>query len=384
MTPLKILALPSNEGAIGQLRIIEPIKQLSEAGLVEPVMLNPNKQIGHKDMVDIITKTDILWFQGVMNQQFLWQITNTRRFNPNIKLVLDVDDNLFKVNPWNPSYTAFTLDECIDTGDMKIKLPKERNTARIRMLETLMMEADAMIVTTDLLAATYSHLNDNIYIMPNRLIWENWNFPHIPIRDDGKLRISWSGGSSHLVDWLECHAACKRIIEKYPHTRMQFQTSPSCYEDFLRDFGKEKVEIHDWVDYTGHSFRMNCLKPDIAVIPLHEDQFSVCKSDLKFAEYSALGVPTICSDIPPYNKCVIHGVTGYLAKDDFEFEKYLEILINDKVARETMGKAAYEWASKERRLESNVESIRAILDDIMGLPHWHIMPKAEEKVLVDA
>jgi glycosyltransferase involved in cell wall biosynthesis len=374
MKPLTVLAMPSNEGAIGNLRIIEPCKQLAEAGLIELIMFHDAQQVNHAQMVETIKKTDILWFQGVMNQQFLWQILNCRRFNPKIKLVMDIDDNLFHVNPWNPSYTAFTTDEYVHTADQAIKLPKNRNLARIRMLETLMMEADAMIVTTDLLAAAYSHLQDNIYIMPNRLIWENWHFPHIPKRDDGIIRISWSGGSSHLVDWLECHGACHRIITKYPNVKMQFQTSPQCYADFIRDFGRDHVEIHDWVDYTGHSFRMNCLKPDIAVIPLHEDEFSVCKSDLKYAEYSALGVPSICSNIPPYSKIVQHGKTGLLAADDLEFEQHLETLINDKVARETIGGLAFEWARKERCLEVSINSIKEILDDIMFLPNWHIMP----------
>jgi hypothetical protein len=373
--PITVLAMPSNEGAIGQLRILEPVKQLAEDGLIEPIMFNSSKATDAKALMETIQRTDIFWFQGVMNQQFLWQILNCRRINPKIKLLMDIDDNLFHVNPWNPSYTAFTTDECIDTADAQYKLPKQRNLARIRMLETLMMESDAMVTTTGLLAAAYSHLQDNIYVMPNRLIFGNWDFPHIPKRVDGKLRVSWAGGSSHLVDWLECHAACSRIINKYEHVYMQFQTSPSCYEDFLRDFGKDKVELHDWIDYTGHSFRMNCLKPDIAVVPLHEDEFSVCKSDLKFTEYATLGVPTICSNIPPYSKSVIHGVTGFLANDDLEFETYLEKLINDPVLRETMGKAAYEWAKKERKLETNLDSIHAMLEDILKLPNWHIMPK---------
>jgi len=382
MKKLTVLAMPSNDGAIGNLRIIEPCKVLGENGFIDPIMLNVNKPITHEELTEVIKKTDILWFQAVMNQNFLWQILNCRRFNPNIKLVLDIDDNLYNVNPWNPSYTAFTTDSSINAGGVDIKLPKHRNLARLRMFETLIMEADAIVVTTDLLAATYSHLNNNIFIMPNRLIFEKWDFPHIPKLKDDKIRISWMGGSSHLMDWLECHAACARIIKKYPNVKIQLQTSPDCYSDFIRDLGKENIELHDWIDYTGHSFRMNCIKPDIGIIPLHEDEFSVCKSDLKFSEYATLGVPCVCSNIPPYSKVVEHGVTGFLANDDIEFEKYLEMLINDSALRDNIGTNAYEWAKKERCLEDNVESVKSILDNIMELPHWHIMPKVETKEAV--
>jgi glycosyltransferase involved in cell wall biosynthesis len=181
------------------------------------------------------------------------------------------------------------------------------------------------------------------------------------------------------MDWLECHAACKRAIEKYPDAIMELQTSPHCYAEFLRDFGEEHVILHDWIDYSGHAYRMNCLKPEIAVIPIHKDEFSVCKSDLKFAEYAALGTPCVCSNIPPYSRCVQHGVTGFLANDDIEFGKYIDILIENKELREQMGKAAYDWAYENRRLESGIVQTNAILDEVMALPHWQIMPPVTKK-----
>jgi glycosyltransferase involved in cell wall biosynthesis len=345
-------------------------------------MYESEKGIDLNKFEQIVRSHDLVWFQSIMNQFFLWNLLNTRRFNPKIKIVMDVDDNLYTVNPWNPSYESFTTDEEINFGDMKHKLPRIRNHARIRMFETMMIESDAVVTTTEVLAARYTHLNKNIYVMPNSLIWENWNMPHIPWRNDGKIRIAWSGGSSHKMDWLECHAACRRITQKHANVLMEFQTSPMCYAEFLRDLGEDKIVLHDWIDYTGHAFRMNCFKPEIAVIPLHEDEFSVCKSDLKFTEYAALKVPCVCSNIPPYSRSVQHGVTGFLAKDDLEFEKYLDLLINDSELRAKMGQAAYDWAYQNRRLEGNVDAIKGILDEIMTLPSWHIMPDIQKKEVV--
>lgn len=376
---LKILIVPSNPGAIGKLRLVEPAGSLADAGLAAVTMFESEKGIDLNLFERIVKETDIIWFQAVMNQLFLWNMLNTRRFNPKIKLVMDVDDNLYTVNPWNPSYESFTTDDEVNLGNIKHKLPKQRNHARIRMFETMMIEADAVITTTDMLAARYSKLNEKIYIMPNSLQWEKWNIPHIPWRNDGKIRISWSGGSSHKLDWLECHAACRRLTQKYPNVLMELLTSPMCYAEFLRDLGEQKIILHDWIDYSGHAFRMNCFKPEIAVIPLHEDEFSVCKSDLKFSEYAALKVPCVCSKIPPYSRSVIHGVTGFLAIDDLEFEKYLDLLINDPELRAKMGQAAYDWAYKNRRLEKNVAEIKGILDEIIAQPAWHIMPEISKK-----
>jgi hypothetical protein len=381
MSKLKILAVPSNPGAIGKLRIVEPCMMLSDIEAADIVMFEAEKAMDLQAFENICKTTDVIWFQSVMNQLFLWNMLNTRRYNPKIKLIMDVDDNLYTVNPWNPSFESFTTDDQIDIGTSQFKLPKQRNNARIRMFETMAIESDAIITTTGMLAARYSHLNKNIYVMPNSLIWSNWHIPHLPMREDGKIRIAWAGGSSHKMDWLECHAACKRMTVKYPNVFMEFMTSPMCYAEFLRDLGQEKVILHDWIDYTGHSYRMNCFKPEIGVIPLHEDEFSVCKSDLKFTEYATIKAPCVCSDIPPYSKCVQHGVTGFLAKDNLDFEKYLDILINNPELRKTMGQAAYDWAYENRRLEKTVYNTKEILEEVMELPSWHIMPERKtEKI----
>jgi len=372
---LRIFAQPSNDGAIGHLRILEPCQMMGELGLVETVILDNQKPIRTATMVEMLKNTDIVWFQACMDQKYMWNILNCRQVNPKIKLVMDVDDNLFAVNPWNPSYTAFTTDEKYEGQEHVVALPKQRNHARIRIFQTLMKEADAIITTTELLAAVYSQLNKNIYIMPNRLIMRNWDFSHIPKINDGKIRLSWMGGSSHMMDWAQAHGAIKRIIEKRDNIIMQFHTSPEAYIDFIRDLGKEKTELWNWIDYSGHSFKLNCTKPDIGIIPLNDDEFSICKSDLKFIEYAMLKVPCVCQNIPPYSKSVTHGVNGFLANNDEEFEKCIELLIGDEDLRRRIGEAAYAWAKRERNAEEGAREVYEMMKSIMELPSWQIMPE---------
>lgn len=371
--------MPSQEGAIGQLRILEPCKELGEQGYATTTVLNKEAQVKTEEMIELIKKTDIFWYQSVMNQKMMWNFLNVRQINPNAKLVIDIDDNLYCVNSCNPCYTSFTRDEKIEGKDFFIKLPKGRNHARIRMFETMMRESDAVITTTELLAAAYSHLNKNIYVMPNRLIFSRWDFSHIPIRQDGKIRISWMGGTSHMMDWSVVHAPLKRVLNSHENVLIQFHTNPESYIDYIRDFGKEKCELHEWIDYSGHSFRMNCTKPDIAVIPLHEDEFSICKSDLKFSEYATLRLPCVASNIPPYSKSIIHGKTGFLASNEDEFEKYLNMLVKSPELRKEIGDNAYEWAKENRCLEKGIIETKDILEDIMKIPKWHISPKIIEK-----
>jgi glycosyltransferase involved in cell wall biosynthesis len=46
--------------------------------------------------------------------------------------------------------------------------------------------------------------------------------------------------------------------------------------------------------------RVAALVNPVAVIPLDDSPFSACKSAIKYFDYAAIGVPTLCSNLPPY------------------------------------------------------------------------------------
>ena len=60
------------------------------------------------------------------------------------------------------------------------------------------------------------------------------------------------------------------------------------------------------------------LRWDVAIAPLEDDAFTRCKSDLKYLDYAALGIPGVFSDVRPYRDTVRHRETGLLAANDRE------------------------------------------------------------------
>ncbi len=50
----------------------------------------------------------------------------------------------------------------------------------------------------------------------------------------------------------------------------------------------------------------------LAVIPLEASRFAACKSAVKWFDYAAAGVPTLCSAVSPYAEVIRDGVTGGL------------------------------------------------------------------------
>jgi glycosyltransferase involved in cell wall biosynthesis len=54
---------------------------------------------------------------------------------------------------------------------------------------------------------------------------------------------------------------------------------------------------------------------DLAIAPLVDTEFNRCKSELKFLQYSAVGLPSLSSNCPPYSNIVKHGIDGILVEN---------------------------------------------------------------------
>jgi glycosyltransferase involved in cell wall biosynthesis len=80
---------------------------------------------------------------------------------------------------------------------------------------------------------------------------------------------------------------------------------------------------------------------DIALAPLERNNiFCRAKSEIKFVEAGALGVPVIASRVDAYCDAITDGVNGYLASNETEWVAALRSLIQDRSLRLRMGQAA--------------------------------------------
>jgi glycosyltransferase involved in cell wall biosynthesis len=100
------------------------------------------------------------------------------------------------------------------------------------------------------------------------------------------------------------------------------------------------------------------------VAPLKNTIFNEAKSELKYIEYTALGVPGVYSDLPPYNSVVKDGFNGLLAKNSAEWELKLEKLILDQNLRIKIVENAQKDIKKSYLLKYRVEEWEDILQNI--------------------
>ncbi len=78
---------------------------------------------------------------------------------------------------------------------------------------------------------------------------------------------------------------------------------------------------------------MKNLSWDVGIAPLEDTIFNRCKSDIKFLDYSALGVPGIYSRVPSYKETIHHLETGYLVENTPSAwtEALAELLTNNEL-----------------------------------------------------
>ncbi len=73
-----------------------------------------------------------------------------------------------------------------------------------------------------------------------------------------------------------------------------------------------KVTVLPLLSYNDFKSKIQTISNPIAVIPLDSSTFSSCKSAIKYFDYSAAGIPVVCSDVLPYADVIESGVNGLL------------------------------------------------------------------------
>ncbi len=83
------------------------------------------------------------------------------------------------------------------------------------------------------------------------------------------------------------------------------------------------------------------LRNPIGLIPLDDSIFSSCKSAVKYFDYSCLGIPCICSRVPPYADVVHDGRDGLLCADHVDdWANAIRGLASDASRRTQLASAA--------------------------------------------
>jgi len=99
---------------------------------------------------------------------------------------------------------------------------------------------------------------------------------------------------------------------------------------------------------------------DIGLMPLPLTEFHASKCGAKLIQYMGIGIPSISSPIGVNREIVKHGINGFQAIDEFEWQTIVLNILNNKYDLEEIGNEAFNTAHENY-------SIKAVLPQIIEL-----------------
>lgn len=261
-------------------------------------------------------------------------------------IIYEIDDVLFyeDIPKYNKFRSAFKSDEV-------------QNSAR-----TIMNEADEMTVTCQYMKDYYLSKTDNknITIIKNYMprFWMDGFYDErkIGIRFDKNVkkrkrpRVLWAGSGAHLNTTTTNEPDdFDHIIDVVIKTKKKYQwvffgACPRPLEPLVRS---GDIEFHKWVSIYDYPRKKHTLNADVMVAPLQDNPFNNSKSDLKYIEGCAFGIPVVCQDMHTYQNA------PFKFNSASEMVDQIDHIVSDKNTYMKLSRKARQYADT-RWLEDNI------------------------------
>jgi len=366
MRSLRILSMPVDKGGCGHYRIRQPFYMLKTYSEHDVHIIDAEKDITN-ELVKVLPAVDIFVVrQGVPiggTKKRLGSVMNklSKFSGKEVKLkgkwVMDIDDNMELISPYNEHYVDNGVEEYYDShlkkwiwkdgvGNFDLK----DNRRRLLLALSSLKEADMVTVTTLKLAEYARQYNNNVVILPNSVDFKQWW--KLPLKPNKQLRVGWSGGFSHYEDWYSIKEPLNKLLREY---RFKLVMVGTYFKGIIDEDLRYLVEDYAWVDFSGHSFRMMCMNLDLAIIPLADLPFNRYKSSIKWYEMSSIKIPSVVANIEPYSTDIADGINVWGYKDTTSFEKSLRTALERPDLRKKYAENAYDWVFKHCNAKINTK-----------------------------
>jgi len=298
-----------------------------------------------------------------------------RTWKSNISLLL-AEELVEKVRK-EGAHLVYSIDDNLLDLKFNVIMQNELTDEKLMVIRFLAREADAIIVSNHYLQQRLSSLNSNIFVVPNALderLLENRIFHqgYETIDSNSKKVIGYMGTHSHDDDLMMILQALRATLRKYLN-RLELQLIGGIADtSILKTLDGLSIKLIDIGNNDKYPDFMRWmsknLKWDLAIAPLEDNSFTRCKSDIKFLDYSALGVPGIYSHVAPYENTIRHLETGYLAKNNSQaWLEAFDCLLNDEALRKNLAKNAQEYVLKNRTLKQCAKNWQDAILSITGV-----------------
>lgn len=218
------------------------------------------------------------------------------------------------------------------------------NPHRLKQVEEAMEACDAVTTTTKYLKKKYGKFAKRIYVCPNGIDWNRYALEK-PQRGSA-VNVGWAGATGHweaIAPWLISVAQVMDMNED-----VNFVTiGQPIADEFKPRYGQRALSV-PFATIEQYPAAMTLL--DIAIAPAANTRFHRGKSDLRWIEAGALGIPIIAS--PMLYPEIENGVTGFWASEPDKVLEYLMVLAEAPDVRKAVGEAAQTYVRENRTVQA--------------------------------
>ena len=229
-------------------------------------------------------------------------------------------------------------------------------SAKIDRYRAVMSLCDVILVSTERLAKHAREFHNDVRVVKNALS-SNFLDSAKTVYESKARRIGnsitmayMSGSSTHDFDFKVMEESLIRVLTEYSHVRLKI-VGPV---DFSRDFHSfgARFEHLGFVDYK--NFPKLYENVDINLVPLEvEQEFCQSKSELKFIEAGACGVPSIASPTDVHCEVIRDKVNGMIVQGN-DWYSPMQYLLENPLEIQKLGAVA-----RKQTLELYSSDVRA-------------------------
>lgn len=269
-------------------------------------------------------KYKIIVLQQAFGKDWAAQIYRWRE--KGIKVLYEIDDFIHGVHkiPGHAGARAFS----------KSQLP---------LYEACMEASDGLLCATEFLARTYRKYNNRAWICRNGIEGYRYKDLELPKRDS--VHVGWAGGEGHQGNVLPWVRQLEQLMLE--NEKINF----FCLGlDFVTQMKKETAKRSIHIPFVLMELFPGVLcNFDIAMAPAGRSNFYRAKSDLRWLETGALGIPLVAD--PLVYKDIVGGVTGLCVGDPLEARNAINLLIKEPEYRREIGSNVREYVLNNRTME---------------------------------
>lgn len=354
---MQIAFIPTGNAGVSFYRVWQPAEALRARGHKVAVMWYKHDMIdahpwefelGNFNSIYSDLKQAFKWAQVVVCQKLHTEESlrailslKTQYKKP---VLMELDDNIFSIPEANAAVGYY------DPGAFHMKLSHQQ-----------MKQSDGMVVSTPDLAEVCGTINKHVYISQNVIDLKLWRGNSSHPRRSKNITIGWFGGGNHNADLEIAYRALCSVAAARPKVQVKVMCGAPKPDWFQQ---KPNMRwLHDYTTIDKYPKLVRKLKLDIGLAPLVDNAFNRSKSNLRWLEYSALGIPCVASNVGHFTQTITPGSTGILVEND-GWKTAIETLIESTEYRLELGMAAQQIIEHHWNPQTSAKQYEQIFKEV--------------------